>query len=72
MIPRELCRPEKHVKPYITTQRHFYESTCRLQEDEETSVAGSDSEEKEEEVQQPILALGGRRMPFEGYPEITW
>ena len=44
--------------------------TCRLQEDEETSVVGSDLEE--EEVQQPILAIGGRRRPFEGYPEITW
>ena len=27
MIPRELCRPEKCVKPYITAKRHFYEST---------------------------------------------
>ena len=47
--------------------------TCRLQEDEdeETSMAGLDSEEEEEEVQQPILAIGGRRRPFEGYPEIT-
>ena len=44
--------------------------SCRLQENE-TSVAGSDSEEKEEEVQQPILAIGGRRRPFEGFPEIT-
>ena len=42
--------------------------TCRLQEDEETSVAGSDLKEEEEEVQQPILAIGGRRRPFEGYP----
>ena len=44
--------------------------TCRLQEDEETSVVGLDLEEEEEEVQQPILAIGGRRRPFEGYPEI--
>ena len=46
--------------------------TCGLQEDEETSVAGSDSEEEEEEVQKPILAIDGRRRPFEGYPEIVW
>ena len=45
---------------------------CRLQEDGETSAAGSDLEEEEEEVQQLILAIGGRRRPFEGYPEITW
>ena len=46
--------------------------TCRLQEDEdeETSTAGSDSEEEEKEVQQPIFAIGGRSMPFEGNPEI--
>ena len=48
--------------------------TCRLQEDEdeETSVVASDPKEEEEEVKQPILAIGGRRRPFEGYPEITW
>ena len=46
--------------------------TCRLQEDEETSAAGSDLEEEEEEVSQPIPAIGGGRRPFEGYPEITW
>ena len=47
--------------------------TCRLQEDEdETSMVGSDSEEEEEEVQQLILAIGNRRRPFEGYPKITW
>ena len=48
--------------------------TCRLQEDEdeETSMVGSDLEEEEEEVQQPILAIGGGRRPFEGHPEITW
>ena len=46
--------------------------TCRLQEDEETSVVGLDLEEEEEEVQQPILAISGRRRPFEGYPEIMW
>ena len=45
---------------------------CRLQEDGETSAAGSDLKEEEEEVQQLILAIGGRRRPFEGYPEITW
>ena len=46
--------------------------TCRLQEDEETSVAGLDSEEEgeEEKVQQLILAIGGGRRPFEGYPDI--
>ena len=44
--------------------------TCRLQEDEEASVVGSDLEDKEEEVQQPILAIGGGRRPFEWYPEI--
>ena len=43
--------------------------TCRLQEDEETSVVGLDLE-GEEEMQQLILAIGGRRRPFEGYPEI--
>ena len=26
----------------------------------------------EEEVQQLILAIGGRKRPFEGYPEIMW
>ena len=46
--------------------------TCRLQEYEETSVAGLDLEEEEEEVQYPILAIGGRKRPFEGYPEIMW
>ena len=40
--------------------------TCRLQEDEETSVAGSDLEEEEEEVQQLILGLGGERRPLKG------
>ena len=40
--------------------------TCRLQEDEETSVVGSDLEEEEEEVQQQILGIGGGRRPFEG------
>ena len=45
--------------------------TCRLQEDEETSVMGLDLEEEEEEVQQLILAIGDGRRPFEGYPEIT-
>ena len=40
--------------------------TCRLQEDEETSVVGSDLEEEEEEVQQPILGIGGGRRKFEG------
>ena len=47
--------------------------TCKLQEDEdkETSMAGSDLEGEEEEVQQLILAIGGRRRSFEGYPEIT-
>ena len=35
-------------------------------------MVGSDSEEEEEEVQQPILAIGGERRPIEGYPEITW
>ena len=44
--------------------------TCRLQEDEETSVAGLDLEKGEEEVQQLILGLGGGRRAFEGYPEI--
>ena len=44
--------------------------TCRLQEDEETLVAGSNSGEEEEEVQQPILGIGGGRRPFEGYPDI--
>ena len=44
--------------------------TCRLQEDEETSAVGSDLEEEEKEVQQPILAIGGGRRPFEVYPEI--
>ena len=42
---------------------------CRLQEDEETSVVGLDLE-GEKEMQQLILAIGGRRRPFEGYPEI--
>ena len=46
--------------------------TYRLQEDEEISMVGSDLEEEEEEVQQLILAIGGRRRPFEGYPEIMW
>ena len=40
--------------------------TCRLQEDEETSVVGSDLEEEEEEVQQPVLGIGGRRRPLKG------
>ena len=38
--------------------------TCRLQEDEETSV------EEEEEVLQPILGIGGGRRSWEGYPDI--
>ena len=48
--------------------------TGRLQEDEneETSMVGSDSEREKEEVQQLILAIGGGRRPFERYPEITW
>ena len=40
--------------------------TCRIQEDKDTSAVSSDSEEEEEEVQQLILAIGGRRRPFEG------
>ena len=44
--------------------------TCRLQKDEDTSAEGLDSEEEEEEVQQPILAIGGGRRPFEGYPKV--
>ena len=35
-------------------------------------MVSSDSEEEEEEVQQLILAIGGRKRPFEGYPEIMW
>ena len=27
MIPRELCRPKKHLKHSINAQRHLYEST---------------------------------------------
>ena len=44
--------------------------TCRFQEDEDTSAVGSDLEEEDEEVQQLILGIGGRRRPFEGYPDI--
>ena len=38
--------------------------TCRLQEDQETSVVGSDLEEEEEEVQQPIFGIGDRWGPW--------
>ena len=30
VIPRELCRPEKCLKPPINAQRHLYESTISL------------------------------------------
>ena len=45
--------------------------TCKLQEDEETSALGTDSEEEEEEVQQLILGIGGGRRLWKGYPDIT-
>ena len=46
--------------------------TCRLWEDQETSIVGSDSEEEEEEVQQSVFGIGGRWRPWEGHPDIMW
>ena len=39
--------------------------TCRLQEDQE-SIAGLDSDEEEEEVQQPVFGIGGGWRLWEG------
>ena len=49
-----------------------YLSECRfnLQEDQETSAVGSDSEEEEEDVQQPVFGIDGRWRPWKGYPDI--
>ena len=44
--------------------------TYRLQEDQETSVIGSDLEEEEEEVQLLIFGIGDRWRLWEGYPDI--
>ena len=46
--------------------------TFRLQEDQETSVAGVDLEEEEDEVQQPVFRIGDRWRDWEGYLYITW
>ena len=46
--------------------------TCRLQEDQETSGVGADSEEEEEEVQQLVFGIGGRWTDSEGYLDIMW
>ena len=44
--------------------------TCRLQEDQETSAVGTDSEE--EEVQQLVFGIGGGWKDWEGYLDIMW
>ena len=44
--------------------------TYRLQGDQQTSAAGLDSEEEEEEVQQPVFRIAGGWKDWEGYPDI--